>query len=99
MYSTVQTQKGYKAIRFNDHIYRFQKSNKNGSTRWICTNRRCSASLTMKNDIIDVVRGTHNHNSIERSISIIKVIDEIRNEVCSNTSKPIPQIYNEHVSQ
>lgn len=99
MYSFVSTQKGSKAIRFDDNFYRLQKSNKNGTTRWICTNRLCSASLTINNEIIQVVRGTHNHNSIQRSIPIVKIIDDIRNEVCDNISKPIPQIYNDRVSQ
>lgn len=50
-------------------------------------------------DVIEVVRGTHNHNDMKPAISIIKVIDEMRNEVCTNISKPILQIYNEHISQ
>lgn len=99
MYSIVSTQKDSKAVRFNDNFYRLQKTNKNGTTRWICTNRRCSASLTMNDDIIEAVRGTHNHNQMKRSISISKVIDEMRSEVCENLSKPITQIYNDHVSQ
>ena len=62
MYSVAFTQKGSQAIHFADNFYRLQKSNKNGTIRWICTNRQCSAPLTMKTDIIEVVRGTHNHN-------------------------------------
>ena len=99
MYSFVSTHKGSKTIRFNDNYYRLQKTNKNGTARWICMNRRCSASFTMNNEIIEAVRGTHNHNSIQRSMTIVKVIDEIRNEVCENVSKPIPQIYNDRISQ
>jgi hypothetical protein len=99
MYSVVQTQKGFKAIHFQENFYRLQKSNKNGTTRWICTKRQCSSSLTIKNETIQVVRGTHNHGNLKRSVPIMKVVDEIRHAVCNNVSKPIAQIYNEHVSQ
>lgn len=99
MHCIVSTQKGSKAVRFNDNFYRLQKTNKNGTTRWICTNRQCSASLTMNNDIIEAVRGTHDHNNMKRSISITQVIDEMRSEVCENLSKPITHIYNDHVAE
>lgn len=99
MYSVVQTQKGFKAIDFQENFYRLQKSNKNGTTRWICTKRQCSSSLTIKNETIQVVRGTHNHDNLKRSAPIMKVVGEIRQEVCNNVCKPITQIYNEHVSQ
>jgi hypothetical protein len=99
MFSVVETQKGSKAIHFQENFYRLQKSNKNGSTRWICTNRTCSSSLTIKNEIILVARGIHNHSNLKRSIPIMKTVREIRQEVCDNVSKPIGQIYNDHVAK
>jgi len=98
MYSLVETQKGSTAIYFQGNFYRLQKKNKNCTTRWICTNRKCSSSLTMKNEIIEVIRGKHNHSNVKRSIAIIETVKQIRHGVCDNLSKPVTQIYNEFVS-
>ena len=49
--------------------------------------------------MIQVVRGIHNHNNQKRPVLIMKVVDEIREEVCNSISKPIVQIYNEHVAE
>ena len=95
--SIVETQRRYKAIHFQKNIYRLQKINKNGTTRWICTNRKCSSSLIIKNESILSARGIHNHSSVKRSIPVMKTIRKIRQEVCENVSKPIGQIYNDHV--
>ncbi|CAF2576298.1 unnamed protein product [Rotaria sp. Silwood2] len=94
----VTTQKGSRAIYFRQNFYRLQKRNKNDPERWMCTNRHCSSSLITKNKTIQSVRGTHNHGNVKRSLSIIKTVDKIRQEVCDSPSKPITQIYNDAVS-
>ncbi len=99
MYSIVDSQKGSKVIHFQDNFYRLQKNNKNGTTRWVCTNRLCSSSITIKNEIIQKIKGQHNHNKIKHSVSVIKVIKEMRHEASHNISKPITQIYSEFVSE
>ncbi|CAF4099861.1 unnamed protein product [Adineta steineri] len=87
-----------KAIHFRENFYRLQKTNKNGTNRWVCTKRQCSASLTIKNNTIQAIRGAHNHGNLKRSPSIIKTVTNIREKVCTNVSQPITQIYNEAVS-
>ena len=98
MFSMVTTQKGFKAIHFQENFYRIQKKNKNGTDRWVCTNRLCSSSIIIKNGTIQIVKGRHNHNNVKRSTSIVKIIHTIRQEVCENPSKPVSQIYNEAIS-
>ncbi|CAF1279589.1 unnamed protein product [Adineta steineri] len=98
MYSIIKTQKKSKAIYFRENFYRLQKTNKNGTDRWVCTKRQCSSSLTIKNNTIQAIRGAHNYDNLKRSPSIIKTVTNIREKVCTNVSKPITQIYNETVS-
>ncbi|CAF4013728.1 unnamed protein product, partial [Rotaria magnacalcarata] len=99
MYSIVKTQKGSTTIYYQQNYFRLQKTNKNGSNRWVCTNRQCSSSLILKKGLLQKVRGSHSHSNIKHSLPIIKKIAEIRQEVCNSPSKPIPQIYNDAVSQ
>ena len=99
MYSIVDTQKGYKAIHFQQNLYRLQKTNKNRTARWVCTNRQCSSSLTINGEKIQKIRGKHNHSSIKRSLSILEMINGIRQEVSEHLSTPITQIYNRTVSE
>ena len=99
MYSVVDSQKGSNVIHFQDNLYRLQKCNKNGSTRWVCTNRYCSSSITIRNEIIQNQRGQHNHNNVKRSVSIIKAVKDMRHEIRNNISKPVTQIYSEFVSE
>ena len=99
MYSIVETQKGSKAIHFQQNLYRLQKTNKNGTASWVCTNRRCSSSLTINDEKIQKIRGKHNHSSIKRSLSILDMVNGIRQEVSENLSTPITQIYNQAVSE
>lgn len=98
MYTIIQTQKGYKAILFRQNLYRQQKVNQSGSVRWVCTNRKCSSSITIYNEKIKAIRGFHNHTNIDRSPSIIKAVQNIREKVTQNLTKPITQIYNETVA-
>ncbi|CAF2073333.1 unnamed protein product [Rotaria magnacalcarata] len=98
MYSLIRTQKGPTAIYFENNFYRLQKQNKNGTKRWVCTNRSCSCSLLIKDERLQIVRGQHNHTNEKPSLSIIQTIDNLRQTVCSNVSKPITQIYNEILS-
>ncbi|CAF4229260.1 unnamed protein product, partial [Rotaria sp. Silwood2] len=99
MYSVVDSQKGSNSIHFQDNLYRLQKCNKNGSTRWVCTNRYCSSSITIRNEIIQSQRGKHNHTNVKRSVSIIKAVKAMRQEVRNNISKPVTQIYSEFLSE
>ncbi|CAF1380158.1 unnamed protein product [Adineta ricciae] len=99
MYSIVDSQKGSKVIRFQDNLYRLQKHNKNGSIRWICTNRYCSSSITIRNQTIENQRGQHNHDKVKRSASIMNAFKHMRQEVRNDVGKPVTQIYTEFVSE
>lgn len=98
MYSIIKTQKGYDAILFEENMYRKQHTNRNGSTRWVCTNRSCACSLTIRNNTIEKKRGIHKHDKLERSLSVINTINDIREKVSENFKVPVSQIYNEAVA-
>ncbi|CAF2141488.1 unnamed protein product, partial [Rotaria magnacalcarata] len=98
MYSIVTTQQGSKAIYFDNNLYRLRKRNKNGTGRWVCTNRLCSCCLIIEDENLQFTRGDHNHESQKISLSIIQVVHQIRRKVCNDLLKPITQIYKESVS-
>ncbi|CAM4815341.1 unnamed protein product, partial [Rotaria magnacalcarata] len=98
MYSIVTTQQGSKAIYFDNNLYRLRKRNKNGTGRWVCTNRLYSCCLIIEDENLQFTRGEHNHESQKISLSIIQVVHQIRRKVCNDLLKPITQIYKESVS-
>ena len=99
MYSVVESQKGSNVIRFQDNFYRLQKCNKNGSVRWVCTNRYCSSSITIRNEMVENQGGQHNHSNVKRSASILKAFKKMRQGVRNDVGKPVTQIYTEFVSE
>lgn len=98
MYSIITTQKGSKAIYFENNLYRLQKKNKNGTHRWVCTNRSCSCCLIIKDETLQLIKGKHSHTTQKLSLSVIQAVHEMRQKVCHDPSKAITQIYNEVVS-
>ena len=56
------TEKGEKAIRYNDYLYRLKRENQNGSVVCVCTIKSCGRLITLKNGVIIKSDGkTHNH--------------------------------------
>jgi len=57
------TQKGERAISYNNYLYRLKRENLNGSFVYVCTIKSCTCSITVKNDTILKCKGTsHNHD-------------------------------------
>ena len=57
------SQRGEKAILYNNYLYRLKRKNQDGSAIYICTFKLCSRALTLKNNaIIKSNCDKHNHD-------------------------------------
>jgi hypothetical protein len=87
------TQRGAPAIQVDTDLYRVQKINRNGSIRYTCTNERCNASLTIFENNIQAMRGTHKHQQRLLPYHVGEVVNEFRQAVVADIGTPLPQIY------
>ncbi|CAF3348916.1 unnamed protein product [Rotaria sp. Silwood2] len=87
------TQRGSPAIQIGTDLYRVQKKNINGSIRYTCTNERCNASLTIFENKIQIMRGTHKHGQRLLPFHIGEIVNEFRQAIVSDIRTPLPQIY------
>ncbi|CAF4101754.1 unnamed protein product [Rotaria sp. Silwood2] len=51
-FAWLTTEKGEKAILYNNYLYHLKRENKNTSSRYVCTFKSCSRSITLKNNVI-----------------------------------------------
>ncbi|CAF1406860.1 unnamed protein product [Rotaria sordida] len=57
------TQKGEKAILYNNYLYRMKRESQKGISLYVCTNKSCTRSVTLQNDTIIKCNGiTHDHD-------------------------------------
>ncbi|CAF1317084.1 unnamed protein product [Rotaria sordida] len=90
-----KTQRGAPAIQIDTNLYRIQKRNNNGSIRFTCTDERCNASVTLLNDKIKFIRGTHRHGERVPPFHILQVVHEFRQKAVSDIRTPLPRIYDQ----
>ena len=88
-----KTQRGAPAIQIGTDLYRIQKKNKNGSVRLTCTDERCNASVTLIENKIIFIRGTHQHEERLLPFHIGEAVNEFQQAVTSDIKTPLPQIY------
>jgi len=92
-YHYTKTQRGALAIQIGTDLYRVQKKNTNGSVRYTCTDERCNASLTIFENKIQAMRGTHKHDQRLLPFHIGEIVNEFRQIAVSDIRTPLPQIY------
>jgi len=82
-----QTEKGKPCILVDGYKYReFNVLKKCGSIRYRCTNKNCSASLLVNNDVTVVISmlNDHNHNVIADNIVGRQIINSRIKRKCEN---------------
>ena len=87
------TQRGAPAIQIGSYLYRIQKHNHNGSIRFICTDERCNASVTLLENKIKFMRGIHHYEEHVLPFHIGEMVHEFQQEAVSYIRTPLPQIY------
>ena len=97
-YHWTLTQRGGRAIQIGTDLYRVQKENKNGTIRLTCTDERCNASVTMYENKIKCMRGTHRHQERVLPYHIGEVVNEFRQVATTDLRTPLPQIYH-HIAK
>jgi|UniRef100_A0A2S2QUW6 hypothetical protein len=89
-----QTEKGKLCILVDEHKYReFNVLKKCGGIRYRCTNKNCSASVLVNNDVTLIISllNDHNHNVIADNIVGRQIINSRIKKKCENdlVTKPI----------
>ena len=80
-------------------IFRVQKHNKDGTVRWICTNERCNASLTLRNNKIIRIVNQHCHGDRLLLFHVGEAVNEFKKAVVNDLLTPIPQVYDRFVKK
>ncbi|CAF1129795.1 unnamed protein product [Rotaria magnacalcarata] len=80
------TEKGEKAILYNNYLYHLKRENKNTSSHYVCTFNSCSRSITLKNNVI-IKSNAENHNHQPKLLENVQAVFcglKRRNEVKSS---------------
>ncbi|CAF1063730.1 unnamed protein product [Brachionus calyciflorus] len=77
----------------NGHKYRWKANNKQ-TTRYVCTDSTCYASLTLNGDQVIKSRGKHMHETITDSqLLILEATQDLTSEFLENNSKSLSQCF------
>ena len=93
------TERGEKAILYNNYLYGLRRENKNGSFVYICTFKSCSRTITLKNNTIIKSNGSdHNHNP-KLPESVQALLCGLKRRVLSDFDQPVGKIYEEEMKK
>lgn len=88
-----QTEKGEKAILYNGYLYRLRRENQNGSLIYVCTFKRCSRTISLKNyEIVTTNGGNHNHDP-KLPENVHAVFCGLKRRVLTNIDQPVTKLY------
>ena len=92
------TERGEKAILYNNYLYGLRRENKNGSFVYICT-FKSSRTITLKDNIIIKSNGSvHNHDpKLPESVQVL--LCRLKRRVLSDFDQPVRKIYEEEVKK
>jgi hypothetical protein len=93
------TERGEKAILYNNYLYHLKRENKNGTLKYVCTLKSCSRAITVKNNvIIKSSVGNHNHDP-KLPENVQTVYRGLKRRVLTDIDEPIPKLYEEEVKK
>ena len=93
------TQKGEKAIRYNDYLYRLKRENQNGSVVYVCTIKCCGHLITLKNDVIIKSDSRCHNHAPKLSNNVQAVLTRLKRRVLIDDDQSIGKIYDEEVKK
>jgi hypothetical protein len=104
-FSRLNTQSDGEGILYEKYLFGLKRSNKNGSQYWVCTHKRCNASLTTLGSSIVKSFGVKSDGShdVEHapkcSIEVHECITSIKQRIENEPTTPIPLLYDEQVKK
>ncbi|CAF2885444.1 unnamed protein product [Rotaria sp. Silwood2] len=89
------TQKGERAILYNNYLYRLRRENQNGSFIYVCTAKSCPCAITLKNNVIIKKNSTNHNHAPKLTENVENVLNELKRRVLTDVDQPIGRIYEE----
>ncbi|CAF0865369.1 unnamed protein product [Brachionus calyciflorus] len=82
-------------IVFKNYKYWWRKDNKDMSSRYVCSERTCYSSLTIKNKTVVKEAGRHHHEPLDNAeIASLQATQELKKEIVTDLSKSVQSCYN-----
>ncbi|CAF1564340.1 unnamed protein product [Didymodactylos carnosus] len=93
------TERGEKAILYNNYVYGLRRENQNGSLVYICTFKSCSRTITLKDNEIIKSNGTTDNHDPKLPENVQAVLSGLKRRVLTDINEPIGKIYEEEVKK
>ena len=93
------TEKGEKAILYNNYLYRFRRENQNSLLVYMCTFKSCSRTITLRNNVIMSSNGTNHNHDPKLPENVQTVLTGLKRRVLTETDQPVGKIYEEEVKK
>ena len=93
------TEKGGKAILYNNYLYHLKRENKNGSSIYVCTFKSCSRAITFKNNSIIKSNGPNHNHAPKLPENVQTVLSGLKRRILTDIDQPITKIYEDEVKK
>ncbi len=98
-FSWSTTERGDKAILYNNYLYGLKRVNQNGTLIYVCTFKSCSRAITLNNDAI-VKSNSLNHNHAPKLPENVQaVLTGLKRRILIDIDQPVLQLYEEEVKK
>jgi FLYWCH zinc finger domain len=93
------TEKGVKAILYNNYLYHLKRENKNGSLIYVCTFKSCSRAITLKNNVIIKSNGGNHNHDPKLPENVQAVYCGLKRRILTDIDEPVTKLYEEEVKK
>lgn len=93
------TEKGEKAILYNDYLYRLRRENQNGSLTYVCTFKLCSRTITLKDNVLLKTNGGNHNHDRKLPENVQAVFCGLKRRVLADIDQPVTKLYEDEVKK
>ncbi|CAF1313218.1 unnamed protein product [Rotaria sp. Silwood1] len=93
------TEKGEKAILYENYLYRLKRENQNGSLIFVCTSKWCHCAITVKNDLIIKSKAGNRNHDPKLPENVQRVLCGLKRRILTDIDQPVTKIYEEEVKK
>ena len=93
------TERGDKAILYNNYLYGLKRVNQNRTLIYVCTFKSCSRAITLKNDAIVKPNGVNHNHDPKLPENVQTVLTGLKRRVLTEIDQPVSQLYEEEVKK
>ena len=93
------TQKGERAILYNNYLYRLRCKNQNSSLIYVCTSKSCPCVITLKNNAIIKLNCTNRNHDPKLIKNVQNILAGLQRRILTDVNQTIGKINEEEVKK